>query len=57
MTDRLRIRIAALTTALFIGALSLAGIATRHGTVDQQTAAVKAQPVSSEHEAGELDDG
>lgn len=55
MPDRVRIRIAALVTAAFIGGLSLAGIAARHGPVTQQAAAAKAQTVSSGDQGGELD--
>jgi len=41
MTDRIRIRIAALVTALFIGGLSIAGIGLRHHSVAQSTASVQ----------------
>jgi len=44
MTDRVRIRIAALVIAIFIGGLSIAGLAARHqGPAAAQPAQVQAQ--------------
>jgi len=48
MTDRLRIRIAALATALFIGSLSLAGIGLRHHSVTQPAPAAQARSTASD---------
>ena len=47
MTDRLRIRIAALVTALFIGGLSIAGVGLRHHSVAQPTGAAQAVPATA----------
>ena len=62
MTDRLRIRIAALVTALFIGGLSIAGVGLRHHSVAQPTGAAQAVPaqrtshrLASDDEGGESD--
>jgi hypothetical protein len=61
MTDRLRIRIAALVTALFIGSLSLAGIGLRHHSVAQpataqaRSTASDVAPVAFDDEGDESD--
>ena len=62
MTDRLRIRIAALVTALFIASLSLAGIGLRHHSVAQPETAAQARstaadlaPVAFDDEGDESD--
>jgi hypothetical protein len=47
MTDRLRIRIAALVTASFIGGLSIAGVGLRHHSVAQRTGAAQALPATA----------
>lgn len=64
MTDKARIKIVAVVTALFLAAVSLAGIATRTETQQaaatpapaaavQQAAAAGTTPVAAEHEGGE----
>jgi hypothetical protein len=62
MTDRARIRIAALVTALFIGGLSIMGIGLRHHSVAQSTesaqapaAAANVAPVAYDDEGGGSD--
>ena len=62
MTDRLRIRIAALVTALFIGGLSLAGVGLRHHSVAQPSGVAQAAsttadvaPAAYDDEGGERD--
>ena len=61
MTDRARIRIAALVTALFIGGLSITGIGLRHHPVAQSTEAAQARaaanvaPVAYDDEGGGSD--
>lgn len=55
MDNRLRIRIAALASAVFIGGLSVAGIAARHQTVAQPAAASQTQHSSIGGEGVEFD--
>ena len=56
MTDRLRIRIAALATALFIGGLSIAGVGLRHHSVAQPAAVAQVRSATADVAPAAYDD-